>query len=224
MKGMAGFAAGLGAGLLAVYLIGLIGSFPAAAGDRGDGQGGVAKENGDVNGNGGVDITDAINLLEFLFLSGPPPVTIDCEPAAAGTAQVRLFNDLLCQDQPFTGQIGICGVEVTDFTDDEPSDCVAVGARSNCSIKVTATTDCGEIVICDTLPFENGKLYDHVLTVNNGVLELHQYIQDADPQAPCPAFPALGSVPDRILISTCAAAAGAGASIPGAAGSWTRRH
>lgn len=36
----------------------------------------VATQNGDVNGNGTMDISDAVYLLSFLFTGGPPPVAM----------------------------------------------------------------------------------------------------------------------------------------------------
>lgn len=59
-------------------------------------------KNGDVNGNGSINITDPIALLDFLFLGGPPPVEIVCpaadcseeDPAASFEAQYYHGLDL----------------------------------------------------------------------------------------------------------------------------------
>lgn len=40
----------------------------------------ITPHNGDANGSGVVDMTDAIYLLNFLYSSGPAPVPLDCEP------------------------------------------------------------------------------------------------------------------------------------------------
>ncbi len=42
----------------------------------GEGAGGAASENGDCNGDGTRDITDAVHLLSWLFTGGPPPVAV----------------------------------------------------------------------------------------------------------------------------------------------------
>ena len=46
--------------------------------------------NGDINGDGAIDISDAVSLLAYLFAGGPPPAEItceggDCERQVAGT-------------------------------------------------------------------------------------------------------------------------------------------
>jgi len=55
--------------------------------------GGAATKNGDCDGSGDIDITDAVYLISFLFLGGPDPVKIEApgtncpplNPAADGT-------------------------------------------------------------------------------------------------------------------------------------------
>lgn len=42
----------------------------------GDGGGRVASQNGDVNGDGGIDIGDPVYLLSWLFQGGPEPVAV----------------------------------------------------------------------------------------------------------------------------------------------------
>ena len=60
-------------------------------------------KNGDVNGDRKQDVSDAIYTLNWLFLSGPPPIDILCPEApdqdpcdedaeAAGISSVRLFD------------------------------------------------------------------------------------------------------------------------------------
>ncbi len=53
----------------------------------------------DINGDGGVDLSDAVYLLQFLFQGGPQPVPVDCpEPPPLGidlptaTGQDRCFD------------------------------------------------------------------------------------------------------------------------------------
>ncbi len=36
-------------------------------------------ENGDIDGSGEIDITDAMRLIQHLFISGPPPVVSECQ-------------------------------------------------------------------------------------------------------------------------------------------------
>ncbi len=45
-----------------------------------EGEGGAALLNGDANGDGQRDISDAIYLLSWLYLGGPEPLPIGCEP------------------------------------------------------------------------------------------------------------------------------------------------
>ena len=47
-----------------------------SAAAQGGGAGPVASTNGDVNGSGAIDISDASYLLNWLFLGGPAPVAI----------------------------------------------------------------------------------------------------------------------------------------------------
>lgn len=51
-------------------------------GVRAGGVGAVASQNGDVNGDGTIDISDAVYTLTFLFNGGPPPVPL--KPAVLG--------------------------------------------------------------------------------------------------------------------------------------------
>ncbi len=48
-----------------------------------EGGGGTPAGNGDVNGDGSIDISDAVYLISSLFLGGPAPEAIEC-PAPAG--------------------------------------------------------------------------------------------------------------------------------------------
>ena len=60
--------------LAVVVLLGWQGWKKATATGDGGGAGPVASMNGDVNGSGAIDISDATYLLNWLFLGGPDPV------------------------------------------------------------------------------------------------------------------------------------------------------
>ena len=57
----------------------------AAYAEGQSGQGGAVSGNGDTNGDGGIDLSDAIYLLTHLFQGGDPPEE-SCPPGAAGAA------------------------------------------------------------------------------------------------------------------------------------------
>ena len=70
--------------------------------------------NGDVNGNGSVDIADPVYLLHHLFVDGPGPVPMaPCGPGltrlpATGPKSCydALGADIDCADHDFSGQDG----------------------------------------------------------------------------------------------------------------------
>jgi hypothetical protein len=70
--------------------------------------------NGDVNGDGTIDISDAIYLLESLFLGGEAPVPIECPPPVVkglpATGQTKCYdsagNEIDCTSADFPGQDG----------------------------------------------------------------------------------------------------------------------
>ena len=73
----------------------------------------VATENGDVNGDGGHDLSDAVYLLNWLFLGGPEPVPLLPEKATSGlpaTGQTTCFdqqgNEIPCDSATCPGQDG----------------------------------------------------------------------------------------------------------------------
>ena len=57
------------------------------------GGGGVPVGNGDVNGDGTIDISDAIYLLGNLFTAGPAPIAIECPPGAGGLRNGDVNSD-----------------------------------------------------------------------------------------------------------------------------------
>lgn len=72
---------------------------------------GSPTENGDVNGDGGIDIADAVYLLGFLFQEGPPPVPIiptnPCSlPATNQTLCYDNAGPVECNDPDWPGQDG----------------------------------------------------------------------------------------------------------------------
>ena len=40
----------------------------------------LAQHNGDVNADGSIDISDPLYLMQYMFLGGPRPVSLSCEP------------------------------------------------------------------------------------------------------------------------------------------------
>ncbi|MGH9360438.1 MAG: DUF1566 domain-containing protein [Thermoanaerobaculia bacterium] len=85
--------------LAAAAVVGLLAgmgfrSFPVGA--DGGGGGPPPLQNGDVNADGTIDLTDAIGILNWLFLAGPEPAPIVCgrEPALLpASGQAGCFND-----------------------------------------------------------------------------------------------------------------------------------
>jgi len=55
----------------------------------------LASVNGDINGDGGRDIADAISLLDWLFQGGPEPVTFEPHPDAGA---VPVTGQTTCYD------------------------------------------------------------------------------------------------------------------------------
>jgi hypothetical protein len=76
--------------------------------------GGVPLANGDVNGDGAIDMSDAIYLLDHLFLGGPAMVPLECVPTTQtrlpATGQTRCWdergNPIACDGPTCPGQDG----------------------------------------------------------------------------------------------------------------------
>ncbi len=94
MKRMILFALILNAALLGV----IAHQFTALAG----GGGVEADDNGDVNGDGSRDLTDAIYMLTWLFRGGPGPVPLACAQDGGGLSpeQAEILNHLSLVDLP----------------------------------------------------------------------------------------------------------------------------
>jgi hypothetical protein len=79
---------------------------------EGDGRGaGTPSGNGDVNGDGRLDLSDPVYTLQHLFLGGPEPVPIECQPAGfLATAQTKCFDvagaEIACDSTDLPGQDG----------------------------------------------------------------------------------------------------------------------
>jgi hypothetical protein len=63
------------------------------------GGGGTPKGNGDVNGDGAIDLSDAVYTLSWLFTGGPAPVAIECPPpgskgALPATGQTKCYENV----------------------------------------------------------------------------------------------------------------------------------
>jgi hypothetical protein len=80
----------------AVLLAGILGILSKKDVAVAVGGGGMPKGNGDVNGDGEIDISDAVYLLTSLFLGGDAPVAIECPPPAGkglpATGQTKCYS------------------------------------------------------------------------------------------------------------------------------------
>jgi len=67
--------------LVLFAVLGLVGFVGVSDVTGGPGQSSVmANLNGDVNGDQAIDISDAVYLMNFLYLGGPEPAPLACEP------------------------------------------------------------------------------------------------------------------------------------------------
>jgi hypothetical protein len=133
-----------------------------------DGAGAAAPSgNGDVNGDGQLNLTDAIYLLQHLFQGGPAPVKIECDAPPANGPKVRFLNDLLCQSQPTTATLELCGTKIARATAQDWGNCESLRATADCKATVTMESACGSL--CFTIPvnLKDDHVYDFALSLDN---------------------------------------------------------
>jgi hypothetical protein len=178
----------------------------------------VATQNGDINGDGNLDLSDAVSLLRFLFQGGPPPVAIDCGEPEPTAPQVRFLNDLTCNGGNTTARMEVCGSStLSRVTNQAYEECQAVEASSACLVKLSGTAPCGSFAMCVELSIDPGVAYDFVLSVNGGAPSVFLFAQPLPGDGSCPPFPTPGTPPTQIIDGGCAGL-GAGAAVD--AGSW----
>jgi hypothetical protein len=135
------------------------------------GGGVVPAGNGDVNGDGKLDLTDAMYLLSHLFQGGPAPVAIECPQllprGLPPTGQTKCYddagNEIACDSPDFPGQDGFYQADCPNagrFVDNGDGT-----VTDNCTglmwQKDTADTNgigntlpwCDAIAYCDNLSF-----------------------------------------------------------------------
>ena len=89
------------------------------------GGGAVAAQNGDTNGDGGRDITDAVYLLSWLFQGGPGPVEIVC-PVDQGDRVAELEAQLAAgnaENAALQGQLEAANARIAELEGQDNSDC-----------------------------------------------------------------------------------------------------
>ncbi len=120
--------------------------------------------NGDINADGDVNLTDAVFLLNHLFLGGAEPPPLVCARCETGPkACVRFTNGLLCGDVPFAATLTVCENETLTANTDEWSSCVCVDP-GDCRMCVSATpAGCEALDFCGNIPLVAGKVYAAVL-------------------------------------------------------------
>lgn len=93
----------------------------SAIAPEGGGAGAVASANGDVNGSGVIDISDASYLLNWLFLGGPAPVA--CAGGSPGIEErVTFLENVVASCFPDSDADGVPDCADEDFTQDSDKD------------------------------------------------------------------------------------------------------
>jgi len=127
----------VGAAIRAVRTVAPAGGGAGRAGG-GRGQGGqVVSGNGDVNGDNGLDLSDAIYLLSFLFQGGPEPKpcpgTLPTETNCDDTQDNDLDGATDCDDSDCAG-VGLCPLaEICDNGEDDDDDTFIDCADRDCA-------------------------------------------------------------------------------------------
>jgi hypothetical protein len=156
----------------------------------------------DVDGDGQINITDAVVILRYLFLGGPPPLT-PCNCMLPATGQMRCYDnsqEIECERADFPGQDGFyqagCPHEdrFVDNGDGTVSDyCTGLmwqKVTAQVSPSSTSATWQGALQFCDALILAN---YDDWRLPN--VSELHSLVDydRVQPSIPAP-FVSVGSL------------------------------
>ena len=130
--------------------------------------------NGDVNGDGQLNLTDPIYLLKHLFQSGPAPVPIDCGNPPANGPKVRFLDDILCGTEFTAAKLDLCGTKIIRQTAQDWGECESLKAVSNCTATITVkTANCD--ALCFTVPvsLKDDHAYDFAISADNqGVFAL----------------------------------------------------
>lgn len=214
MRRLYDFGMGVGAALLLGWCVRGV---PAGA-EGGEGAATAPTMNGDVNGDGVINLTDAVYLLNFLFKGGPAILEIDCKPPDNGPKpSFRFLNTLVCGTDNFEATLTLCGATASDRSDNGNLStlCRPFTANPSCAASVTANTgNCGSIALCGNFPAESGHVYDFVLTIISAADPTPIVIwfdQLLDAQGNCPPFAPPTMQATGALTAACAGAAGAGA-------------
>jgi hypothetical protein len=114
------------------------------------GGGGAASQNGDTNGDGSLDLSDAVHLLTFLFNGGPPPAALAQTDLGARVAALESLVHTCLPDANGDSVPDCAQVERDSDADGTPdsSDCAPLDA----AIHPGAPERCDRIDNnCDTL-------------------------------------------------------------------------
>jgi len=123
---------------------------------------------GDVNADGNVNITDAVSLLNFLFLGGPEPLPLVCVRCESGPkACIRFTNDLFCGGTSFAPTLTVCGTQTIAASTGIWSGCICV-EPGDCQLCLSsADVGCGPLDFCGTVTLEAGTVYAAVLLLDD---------------------------------------------------------
>jgi|RhiMethySRZTD1v2_1073278.scaffolds.fasta_scaffold11965_9 hypothetical protein len=217
MKKVAAFAAGcaVGFGLALALLAAAL--LPLRAGAAGAGGGApTATENGDINGDGRIDISDAVSLLGFLFQGGPRPAAIDCSPPPPppDSAFFRFHNEASCGGQATDAVLTLCGTSTTDEAGGGPAACLLAEQDPECEVRVVSDA-CGGIALCDSFAVEAGHVYEFFLRSDGASPRLEWLDQLVLEEGVCPPAPPGDAPPNGQLTTQCE-------DIPPPARSWIR--
>ena len=179
----------------------------------------ITVNNGDTDGNGAVELTDAVYILRHLFQAGPAPVACTCDGTPAKVAKIRFLNDILCGQNDITARLTVCDSAVDQLTSDSWSNCVDVAAGAVCPVRITANTACGSICLTTNVPVSEGHVYSFVASVGEDGLFAVWYDREGNcatpPPNPADEFNGIFDV-----CQAAAAAAAPAAKLTSASGAW----